>query len=90
MPLYNGKNAEFLVFVLLLILASTKYYETYTQCLLQLNTDQVEFWWCRLLQFFTNRKIKFSFSFFSLPELNVLKLIHNTYYHKTQIKYKFG
>ena len=31
----------------------------------------------------------FPFSNFSLPQPNVMKLAHNAYYHKTQIKYKF-
>ena len=31
----------------------------------------------------------FPFSNLSLPQPNVLKLIHNAYYHKTQIKFDF-
>lgn len=31
----------------------------------------------------------FPFSYLSLPLSNVMKLIHNYYYHLTQIKYKF-
>ena len=42
---------------------------------------------------FTNGKLlnfSFLFSNFSLPLPNVMKFIHNTCYHKTQIKSKFG
>ncbi len=31
----------------------------------------------------------YPFSNFSLPQPNVMKLIHNAYYHKTQIKFEF-
>ena len=34
-------------------------------------------------------KFSFPFSYFSLPQTNVMKLIHNAYYHKTQIEFEF-
>ena len=41
-PFRKGKITKYLVSVLYLKFASTKCYETYTQCLLSQNTDQVQ------------------------------------------------
>ena len=61
-------------------------------------TTKYWFWWCyfycsKVMPLYKWKKLVdflFRFSFFGLPQPNVMKFLHNTYDHKTQIKYKFG